>query len=138
MKDKAVAFIRLNGWFESTLVGHGAYNGYVAVPPTNKYHGKSYWVIKDVDVHGGITFSEPVTNGEKSFMTQREYRPECVGIRNILLEDAEFITDNTEIGDDWWIFGFDTFHYGDNEYNWGKQAVIQETMNLMKQLCHTT
>ena len=40
MKDKAVAFIRLNGWFESTLVGHGAYNGYVAVPPTNKYHGK--------------------------------------------------------------------------------------------------
>ncbi len=108
------------------------------MPPTNKYHGKSYWVIKDVDVHGGITFSEPVTNGEKSFMTQREYRPECVGKRNILLEDAEFITDNTEIGDDWWIFGFDTFHYGDNEYNWGKQAVIQETMNLMKQLCHTT
>ena len=38
------------------------------------------------------------------------------------------------IGDDWWIFGFDTFHYGDNEYDWDKQAVVQETRYLMKQL----
>jgi hypothetical protein len=38
------------------------------------------------------------------------------------------------VGDDWWIFGFDTFHYGDDKYNWDKQAVIQETMNLMEQI----
>lgn len=44
------------------------------------------------------------------------------------------LPDNTEIGDDWWIFGFDTFHYGDNEYDWDKQAVVQETRYLMKQL----
>lgn len=50
------------------------------------------------------------------------------------MDNAEFITDNTEIGNDWWIFGFDTFHYGDDKYNWDKQAVIQETMNLMEQI----
>lgn len=120
------------------MVGHGTHNGYVAVPPGNKYHRMSYFDIDDISVHGGITFSEPVMSGEESIGSKRKINPKYVGKRNPILDDAEFITDNTEIGDDWWIFGFDTFHYGDNEYNWGKQAVIQETMNLMKQLCHTT
>lgn len=134
MKDKAVAFVKSNEWFKSEFTEHGACNGYVAVPPTNKYHGKSYWDIEDINVHGGITFSEPVINGEKSFMSERQYSPERVGKRNLVLDNAEFITDNTEIGDDWWIFGFDTFHFGDNEYNWDKKAVMQETKYLMEQL----
>ena len=94
----------------------------------------SYFDIDDISVHGGITFSEPAISGEESIGSKRKINSKYVGKRNPILDDAEFITDNTEIGDDWWIFGFDTFHYGDNEYNWGKQAVIQETMNLMKQL----
>lgn len=134
MENKAVAFIKSNKWFKSTMVEHGTHNGYVVVPPANKYHGMSYSDIEDVYVHGGITFSEPVINGEESFVSKRKYNPKYVGKRNPILNDAEFITDNTEIGDDWWIFGFDTFHHGDDEYNWGKQSVIQETMCLMEQI----
>lgn len=132
--DKVVAFIKSNEWFKSTLVGHGTHNGYVAVPPTNKYHGKSYLDVEGIDVHGGITFSEPVINGEESFGSRRKYNSKYIGKKNPILDDVEFITDNTEVGDDWWIFGFDTFHYNDNEYNWNKQAVIQETKYLMKQI----
>ena len=90
--------------------------------------------INDIDVHGGITFSEPAISGEESIGSKRKINPRYVGKRNPILDNAEFITDNTEIGNDWWIFGFDTFHYGDDKYNWDKQAVIQETMNLMEQI----
>ena len=41
MESKAVAFIISNEWANSPI--YGTHNGYVAVPPTNKYHGKSYW-----------------------------------------------------------------------------------------------
>lgn len=33
MENKAVAFIKSNEWFKSTMVEHGTHNGYVAVPP---------------------------------------------------------------------------------------------------------
>ena len=115
MGNKVVAFIRSNEWFKSTMVEHGTHNGYI-------------------DVHGGITFSEPAISGEESIGSKRKINPRYVGKRNPILDNAEFITDNTEIGNDWWIFGFDTFHYGDDKYNWDKQAVIQETMNLMEQI----
>ena len=35
---------------------------------------------------------------------------------------------------DWWVFGFDTCHWGDNLDNWPKEAVIEETMNMFWQL----
>ena len=103
-------------------------------PPANKYHGMSYLDIDDIRVHGGITFSEPVINGEKTIVSKRKINPKYVGKRNPILDDVEFITDNTEIGNDWWIFGFDTFHLGDDEYSWDKQAVVQETIDLMEQI----
>ena len=134
MGNKVVAFIRSNEWFKSTMVEHGTHNGYVAVPSMNKYHGMSYLDINDIDVHGGIAFSEPAISGEESIGSKRKINPRYVGKRNPILDNAEFITDNTEIGNDWWIFGFDTFHYGDDKYNRDKQAVIQETMNLMEQI----
>ena len=34
----------------------------------------------------------------------------------------------------WWVFGFDTMHWGDNIENWPKERVIEETMNLFWQL----
>ena len=113
--DNCVAFIVSNNWADSSISKHGEYNGYVAVPPTNQYHGKSWEEMDDfVNVHGGMTLSEPA---DKPFT-----------------KEVEFITENTEIGDDWWIFGFDTFHCYDNEQNWNKQAVIEETLRLKRQL----
>ena len=132
MKEKLVAFIRKTSFLDVKFE-HGTHNGYVAVPPENRYHGRSREDMEEeINVHGGITFSEPVTYPDK--MNDRKIREEYIGKRNAILEKAEFITENTEIGDDWWIFGFDTIHRGDNKDNWDKQAVIKETLSLMEQL----
>lgn len=111
---------------------HGTHNGYVAVPPQNKYHGRSIKDMEDFNVHGGITFSQPAIYPDR--MNGMEINEKYIGKRNCILTEAEFITENTEIGDDWWIFGFDTAHYGDNKDNWDKQAVIKETLSMMKEL----
>ena len=127
---ECVAFIKPNNMIG---IDHGTHNGYVAVPPTNKYHGKSYYDIDDIEVHGGITYSEPVTVGKTTFMTKWKVDKKYIGKRDPILRNAEFITENTEIGDDWWIFGFDTFHFGDDEENWDRNSVITETMDLLNQ-----
>lgn len=132
---KSVAFIRSNDWFPATsFVTHGTHNGYVAIPPTNKFYNMTIEELEDsLSVHGGITFFEPVIYREKSrfgFVT----KPEFIGRRNCILEDAEFITDDTEIGDDWKILGFDTIHHGDDEENWCKENVIDETLCLLAQV----
>lgn len=138
MENKLVAFIRPTSFMDVKIdlsgyeLEHGTHNGYVAVPPKNKYHGKSWDEMEDFNVHGGITFSQPVIYSDK--MNGKEIRKEYIGKRNKVLEEAEFITENTEIGDDWWIFGFDTAHWGDNKYNWDKQAVIEETISMMERL----
>lgn len=113
---KLVAFIRDTSFWDVNfdlsgyVFEHGTHNGYVAVPPENRYHGRSWEDMEEINVHGGITFSEPVTYPDK--MNDREIREEYIGKRNAILKKAEFITENTEIGDDWWIFGFDTVHIG--------------------------
>ena len=138
MENKLVAFIISTSFLDVKfdLSGyeyeHGTHNGYVAVPPENKYHGKSVHDIEDFEVHGGITFSEPAIY--PNVMNGRKINEKYVGKRNAILEKAEFITENTEVGEDWWIFGFDTAHWGDNKYNWDKQAVIEETLSMMEQL----
>ena len=138
MENKLVAFIISTSFLDVKfdLSGyeyeHGTHNGYVAVPPENKYHGKSIHDIEDFEVHGGITFSEPAIY--PNVMNGRKINEKYVGKRNAILEKAEFITENTEVGEDWWIFGFDTAHWGDNKYNWDKQAVIEETLSMMEQL----
>lgn len=141
MKEKLVAFIRETSFLDANMdlsgyvFEHGTHNGYVAVPPENRYHGRSWEDMEEeINVHGGITFSEPVTYPDK--MNDREIREEYIGKRNAILGKAEFITENTEIGDDWWIFGFDTAHWGDDKYNWDRKAVIDETLSLMEQLNH--
>ena len=134
MEKKSVAFIKVNDWMQSIpILEHGTHNGYVAVPPTNKYYGKHYDEV-DIEVHGGLTFSEPVRYGEYSFSSKRKINPLYVGVKNSVLEDSEFISENTEIGNDWWIFGFDTFHCNDNPTNCDKEYVINETLYLQEQL----
>lgn len=140
MKEKLVAFIRETSFLDVNfdlsgyVFEHGTHNGYVAVPPENRYHGRSWKDMDEFDVHGGITFSEPVVFPDK--FHGKKVRKKYVGKRNPILENAEFITENTEIGDDWWIFGFDTVHFGDDKYNWDRKAVIDETLSLMEQLNH--
>lgn len=141
MKPELVAFINAN--HNNELNSHkmpfltaGCANGYVAIPPEHPCYRKDYLEspIDEIPVHGGITFSEPVCYEDKTFMSKREIRPEYIGIRSYLFEDAEYITCNKNIPDDWWILGFDTCHYGDNPTNWTRENVIAETLKLKKHL----
>lgn len=133
-KQKCVAFIRSNSWMMPGL-DHGTHNGYVAIPPGHKFYGMHYDEInKEVRVHGGLTFSEYATYKDKSTGSGLEINEKWIGKRNKVLSGAEFITENTEIGDDWFIVGFDTMHYGDDKYNWNKRGVIIETTSLLNQI----
>ena len=84
-------------------------NGYVLIPEGHPLHGTHYDNI-DVDVHGGLTFSELVTE-------------EMLEIFNLEKED---------IGK--WCVGFDTAHYQDTLERWPKERVQEEADNLLQQL----
>ena len=99
-------FVRENTWGHG-LVDHGWGNGYVILPVGHPSHGKGYDDI-DVEVHGGLTFSESA---------------EGLKWPEILPDDA-----------DGWVVGFDTAHYGDTFASWWKEAVVTETQRLMEQL----
>ena len=120
MVMKSIAFIRSNVWNPRYGASCGTHNGYVAIPPTNKYYNMSLDELnEEVGVHGGVTWFETAANS-----------------LNILVE-AECISADTkisEIGDDWKIVGFDTMHWGDNNILWNKTAVIKETLDLQRQL----
>lgn len=132
---KSVAFIKSNDWFQkSDIISHGTHNGYVAVPPTNRLYNMSLHELnKNLSVHGGITLWEPVINGEKS-RSGNVYKPSAVGKRNIVFDGAEFLTDDVEIGDNWCVMGFDTFHFEDDEVTWNKDNVKSETLYLLNQV----
>jgi hypothetical protein len=56
-----------NTWltrYPNESIGHGWGNGYVRIAEGHKYHGNTYDDI-DVSVHGGLTFSEHITNNDK-------------------------------------------------------------------------
>lgn len=98
-------FVRENSWLKFTDTGWG--NGYVCLPVGHKYHGVGYNDIP-VEVHGGLTFSEPA-------------------------KDCNW-PEIPEGSQDSWIIGFDTSHYGDTSSNWPLERVQQETENLANQL----
>jgi len=58
-----------------------------------------------VDVHAGITLSEPIST---------------------------FRNKPKRIPNNYWVFGFDTCHSGDGMTNWTKEAVIKETRKFKK------
>lgn len=106
-----------NDWFKNDICPCGTHNGYVAIPPTNKYYNMPFKELEEkISVHGGVTWFKPAS------------------LSRFILKDAEFISDNTEIGDDWKIVGFDTFHFNDDEISCDKEYVIQETLDLQRQL----
>jgi len=117
----------------------GAANGYVAIPPTNKYYGLPYdsSEVESLSVHGGVTYAEFVVLKDTVCNGLRKVKPEFIGTRNMLLTGNElrFLGEKSqEIPDDWFILGFDTFHWGDNIDIWNEERVIQETLDLAKQL----
>lgn len=101
----AKMFIKQNTWLKGMDVGWG--NGYVIIPEGHPFYGKDYDDI-DVNVHGGLTFSE---FGYK--LDWEEIKP----------EDKRS-----------WVVGFDTAHWGDNHSNWTRDRVVDETIELQRQI----
>lgn len=98
------------------FIANGGYaNGYVAVPPEHPYHGKDYDKPL-VDVHGGLTFDASAKEVNERW------------------KSLEFIGDETELPDDYWVFGFDTLHCNDNITNWPRERCVEETIKLKEQL----
>lgn len=124
-------FIKANP--NAELFECGQYNGYVAVPPTNKHFGKDWMDLYCVGVHGGVTFSEPVCD---SFLKEEmsELGVDVTKERNGILEGAMFLDGVQDVPDDWWIIGFDTCHCDDTPQKWTKEAVIAEVRNLNVEL----
>jgi len=98
-------FVKKNTWLPG--IKHGWGNGYVIIPKGHPLHGKHYDDI-DVEVHGGLTFSEPVKE-----------------------LDWPEISKKDKSG---WVIGFDTAHADDDCYSWPEQRVKSETEYLLKQL----
>lgn len=95
------------------LIPHGYANGYVAVPQNHPLWGKDYddEELWNIDVHGGLTYSD----------SWRDQFP-----------NAELL--DGEVPKGYWIFGFDTAHYGDNSENCDRQYCINEVTSLKEQL----
>ena len=89
----------------------GYANGYVAIPPEHPLFGKHYDEL-EVDVHRGLTYSSPSSDIFEYFDT-----------RAIELLDEE-------IPKGWWVFGFDTLHYGDNPDTCPREWCVEETKRL--------
>ena len=119
MKYKCIAFLHNAGNKEYNMmcermfqIGRAGYaNGYVAIPPEHPLFGRHY-NYPEVYVHGGLTFSEPSRDIFENFDT-----------KSIELLDGE-------IPEGWWVFGFDTFHYGDNLDTCSREWCIAETNRL--------
>lgn len=104
---------------ESFFMNAGYANGYVAVPPEHPYHGVDYDRVI-VRVHGGLTFDASAR--------------EINNTENPMWKNLEFLGDETELPDDWWVFGFDTLHCDDSLQTWPRERCVMETLKLKDQL----
>lgn len=94
------------------LISDGGWgNGYVVLDKDHPWYGKHYNNIP-VDIHGGLTYSEYIDEKDLD----------------------HFNLENEDIGK--YIIGFDTFHTGDTEEKWTKEAVQEEANRLLRQ-CQT-
>lgn len=115
----------------------GQYNGYVAVSPKSVFFGRTFddVYVKNLNVHGEVTFAEPVINGEYSASSHYEIMKELIGKMNPVAVQAIRLDGIKEpIPKDWWILGFDTMHCGDTPKKWNKTSVGHETYSLEKQI----
>ena len=86
-------------------------NGYVLIPIGHPLHGKDYTEIENIDVNGGLTFSEVVDKK--------------------LIERYEGLKEEDE---GCWMVGFDTCHSWDTLEAWPKENVQAEADKLKEQL----
>lgn len=112
MKKLTIAFLIATPELPSTETGE--YNGYVAVPPGHPLYRKSNFdpEVENLDVHGGVTFA----GYEKTLPWVSVYLDHQKPRRN------------------WWVFGFDTCHCGDNSDKWNLENCTEETRRLQEQL----
>jgi hypothetical protein len=107
MKNEMEIFVKENTWLGKSLINHGWGNGHVIISKGHKLHGVHYDNI-DVNVHGGLTFSENAKDLNWP-------------------EIPESLKDG-------WVVGFDTAHYKDTSEKWPKDSVLAETYRLKEQL----
>ena len=135
---KIIPFIVLNEFREEDEMKHGVANGYVAVGPDNRFYDltKSDNAVESVIVHGGITLTEPAYTKEFPIKADEttKTKPVFPRKRNPLLEKAVYLTLDRIVPDNYWIFGFDTFHYpNDNKYDQDLDFCIKETLRFAEQ-----
>lgn len=87
-------------------------NGYVVIPIGHPLHGKNYNDIDGINIHGGLTFSEPVSELKTPVW------------KKCFSEDEK----------DAWVIGFDTAHGGDTLEYWTPQRVQEEANRLLEQV----
>lgn len=87
---------------------HGYANGYIIINSEHPYYGLDIEDLDHIDIHGYITYSESL----KDFLYKH---------------NIEILDDSLN---DYWVLGFDTFHFKDNQNNWNKENCIQETLKL--------
>ena len=92
----------------------GEAKGYVAIPTSLAKDEKTMGILIDTDVHGGCTFAQTF-KGKFSDIIENWQLP------------VEALTEYDD-GEDYFIVGFDTMHYGDTPAVWTKEAVKQETL----------
>lgn len=95
----------------------GYANGYVAIPKNHPLYRKTYDEANDagINVHGGLTFSASIVDVLSRFD----------------LWGVDWL--DGEIPEDYWVFGFDTLHYGDTLEEWSCEKCIAEVNKLKKQ-----
>ena len=99
--------------------GYG--NGYVLLPNGHPFYEVNYDDINYVYVHGGLTFSDYFDCN--NFLKWIKNKEIC----------GDVTLENYKKFDKFWMIGFDTSHYNDNEQNCSKEYVIKETESLLNQ-----
>ena len=92
----------------------GYANGYVAIPADHPLYGKSYDEACEAGItaHGGLTYSASIVSVLSNFDPL----------------DTDWL--DGEVPEDYWVFGFDTMHWGDTLNNWPLEKCIEETNKL--------
>jgi hypothetical protein len=110
MKWYVVANPHWKGISLEQIIKRGWGNGYVAIPPSHVLYKKDYdrvfYLLEDTE------YQISVHGG----LTYSDFG------------------DGNNAPKDWWVFGFDTSHFGDTLTNWPKEAVEDETKRLFCQL----
>jgi hypothetical protein len=105
---KTYRFLIKNTWIP---IESGYANGYVAVPEGHPLYGKDYDDLNGIWVHGGLTYSGK--------MVPYHY-------------DFELL--DGELPQEYWCFGFDTAHWGDNLETCDRDFCINEVTRLQTQI----